>query len=228
MAVVSVFIVALVGCAASTPAKNLTLISTSVDASGVVAADGDVILFFDRYLDPTSDFRRGIVLKSGDVELPSSVAYDPVLRAVLLQPGLEFRPRLGYSITLVDARIAGIDGARLGADLSIDFVATLAKGDEKKPSPGWAQVEPILKRSCGCHGGPRPVYPELSPEALIGQPSVRQPGQLLVVPGRPLQSYLVLRILRDYPGVLGLPMPVDDWLADEDAQALVSWVQGLR
>jgi mono/diheme cytochrome c family protein len=80
-----------------------------------------------------------------------------------------------------------------------------------EPSPGGSidfatQVQPIFDRYCSCHLSPSApegavLLPEVAYDALVGNPSRQSPALLLVEPGEPDRSYLVIKIDDNVPNV---------------------------
>lgn len=189
-------------------------------------ADRALRVRFDRYLDPDVSGAVMVGLVSGDVGVGVDVAYDPVDRALVISPQFELRPGIGYVLTVARDGLRGFDGAVLESDLTLHFIAGLAV-DPPVGAPAPVdfddEVAPVLAARCGCHGPEPAAFPPLTPAGLINVESQRQPGRILVRPGRPLRSYLIQRVLVDYPGVRGQPKTLDD----AERRLLIDWVSGL-
>lgn len=209
---------------------SLEVVGSSPRAGGTLPADRPIRIFFDGYLTPGTDWSRLARLTSADLEVSARVTYDPVARALVVVPQLDLRPGLAYTVTVAGEGLRSVDGREVEEEeFQVGFVAG-------PPSPGRpsrrevdfaTEIAPVFAERCGCHGPEPDVYPPLTPEALIDQPSQRQPERTLVVPGDALRSYLVQRLLDEYPGVHGLPMPPDAPLREAELRRVVSWVEGL-
>lgn len=203
--------------------ESLVVVSTIPDQGETVSADRVLRIVFDRYLDVASITPTSIALRSGEAAASIVVGYDPVDRALLVQPTTPMRPGLAYALVIDPGAVAGLDGAGLAAPFTLDLRAGPAAGANDPPGVDYARdVAPIVEARCGCHG-PDGVFPTLTPAGLIGVESARAPGRVLVVPGRPMQSRLIERILPDYPGVRGM----DKVLTDAERRVFVRWVEGL-
>ena len=90
-------------------------------------------------------------------------------------------------------------------------------------------VAAVWAGRCGCHGEASEgrVPPALTEAALANQPSARFPGLALVQPGQPLRSALVRKLLHDYPGLRGEPMPPSGPLDDDALRRVIGWIEGL-
>jgi hypothetical protein len=88
--------------------------------------------------------------------------------------------------------------------------------------------------SASCHGGaPPPASPQLDEAgafaATVGIPSLQLPSMMLVEPGDPERSYLVLKLRGTHgaAGGGGGRMPLADAPLDDADEAIVeSWIQG--
>ncbi len=205
------------------------MVSTQPEAGAVHPADAPLRVVFDHYLEPNLGLDASATLGSGAATFAARITYDPVARALLVVPLVTLRADLGYTLTVHADAIRGYAGETLAADVTLGFRAGRAAAPRTAlpPVDFDRELRPVLEAKCDCHGPEPAVYPPLDPESLVGQPSQRQPDRTLVQPGRALHSYLVQRVLPDYPGVRGLPMPLDAPLSDDELRALVSWVERL-
>ena len=226
--------IALAGCAWTLTPENLEVVD-SLPAEGA-AHPGNLPLEvrFDRYLYPvvatTGEPGRGIRLFSGEIELSVRSSYDPVGQALIVAPVEELQGGIGYRLEIAPEAVFGLDGSTLATDFGVSFLAGRPVARPTVPYPDFARdVAPIFAQRCGCHGEAAEgrVAPALTVEGLVGVPSQRLPGLELVTPGAPLRSVLIRKVLPDYPGVPGEPMPPSGPLDDDDLRLLVSWVEGL-
>lgn len=188
-------------------------------------ADLPIRVQVDRYLDPAQDWLRAVELTSGNNRLGAWVGYDPAAPGLVVVPTADLRPGLGYSITLVADRLRALDGGRLSSDYTFSFLtARPTSGPRETPPVRFEEdVLPILRRGCGCHGPELP--PALTYEALVEQPSLLDPDRMMVRPGLPLESTLIIKALPGYPDRVGGQMPPGaEPLDEESLRTLVSWV----
>lgn len=207
----------------------MSVVATEPAAGAVHPADAPLRVVVDRYLDPDVPVVNAATLSSGEATFAARVGYDPVSRALLVVPPVPLRADLGYTLTVHADALVGYQGETLAEDFAFGFRAGRARAPRTAlpPADFDRDVRPVLEAKCDCHGPEPAVYPALTPEALIGARSQRQPDRVLVEPGRALHSYLVQRVLPEYPGVRGLPMPVEAPLDEEALRMLVSWVERL-
>ncbi len=87
--------------------------------------------------------------------------------------------------------------------------------------------------SAACHSGnppasaPLSLDPDLAWASLVGQPAQQLPSMAQVEPGRPDQSYLLLKMrgIAGSAGGVATPMPVGDQpVSDGDLAAIEAWI----
>ena len=222
---------ALCGCGEEVPSNAPQVVRTAPLSGDSWAADRLLRITFDRYLDASSINPAIIRLQSGGVSFAVVAGYDPVDRALVVRPLLPLRPGLGYSLTVEAGAVAAVGGGALEEAVGVEWRAGPAVGGESAADGLEAaavdfdrDVAPIFAGRCGCHGPEAGVFPALEPGSLVGEPSARVAGAVLVAAGAPLQSELVRRILPDYPGVRGM----EKVLSDAERRVIVRWVAGLR
>jgi mono/diheme cytochrome c family protein len=94
-----------------------------------------------------------------------------------------------------------------------------------------ADVQKVFKKHCvRCHTGAAPPRVLLlireKAGAVVGAPSAGKPGLLLVEPGKPETSYLLMKVRGD-EGIQGKRMPPGGALSDDELKVLEAWVAGL-
>jgi mono/diheme cytochrome c family protein len=94
-----------------------------------------------------------------------------------------------------------------------------------------ADVQAVFKKHCvRCHTGAAPPRGLLlireKAGAVVGAPSAERPDLLLVAPGKPEASYLLMKVRGD-EGIQGKRMPIGEILSDEELKVLEAWVAGL-
>lgn len=222
-------IVALLACAPDGEIGTLSVLTTE-PASGAVHPNGAALrVRFDHYLDPDEPLGDAATVASAERSVAARVSYDPVDRALLVLPDRPLRVGVAYTITVHADVVRGFAGETLATDVTVGFVSgsPVAPRDPLPPVDFATEIAPVLEARCDCHGPEPAVFPPLDPESMSGVESQRQPDRVLVLPGRALDSYLVQRILVDYPGVRGLPMPLESPLTETEQRLVVSWVERL-
>lgn len=212
------------GCGEEMPSSAPRVVSTAPGSGDSWAADRSLRIVFDRYLDASSINPAGIRLQSGAVNVSFVAGHDPVERALVVQPVVPLRPGLGYTLTVDAGAVASLGGDALEEAVVVALRAGPVEGVRVAAPVEFARdVAPVFAARCGCHGPAPAVFPALWPAALVGEPSARRPGAWLVVPGAPLESELVRRILPDYPGTRGM----EKVLTDAERRLIVRWVAEL-
>lgn len=208
---------------------RLTVVSTVPGPGGRHPAGAPLSVRFDRYLDPEVDWTPAVALRSGALDIAADVAYDPAGPDLVVTPQLALRPGVGYRLALDADGLQALGGAALEDDLELAFVAVSGPGRAPvAPVDFETEVRPLLERRCDCHGLEPRAYPPLEPDALVTLPSKLFPQLALVEAGSPLRSFLVLKILPDYPGLPGTSMPPGSPLTPDERRLLVAWVRSLR
>lgn len=217
------------GCVAGNDAEgNLAVASQAPDDGETWPANAPLEIRFDRYLATVPVSSPGVRLVSADADVPVGLLYDPVYRAVLIQPAFELTPGVGYQLTMDAGALRALDGTMLDAPLEIGFLAVPGGARPARPVVDFeADVRPIFERRCSCHGPPPATWPELTPEGLVDVSSRRNPALSLVAPGAPLRSQLVRKVLPAYPGVAGEGMPPEGPLPAAALHTILDWVRDL-
>lgn len=140
--------------------------ATSWDATRTSPIDADLVVAFDRLLNPYTVTRQAIALRDAFGQAPPSpvVTYDPITRTVTLTSpngsGPWLLPNQPYKLILgvpKDAADVGglraIDGATLERPVVLEFLTTPAAGAPKKPPVSYREdVAPKLGAACAsCH-----------------------------------------------------------------------------
>lgn len=212
-----------VSCGTQETAPALEVVATAPVDDSTWPADLPIEVRFDRYLDPTAINESDVVVTSGEVGVTVDLGYDPVSKALIIEPAGNLRVGVAYVVRVRAGEVRGIDGSLLAEDWVLHFTAGSLRNPEPPAPVSFADLEPVFAERCGCHGPAPSAFPALTPADLIDQPAARQPGRTLVVPGRPMSSYLVQRVLEAYPGVVG----GEKALSDAERRQIVHWVEGL-
>lgn len=197
---------------------------------------------------------NGVWLASGGTRPAVSVEYDPLDRALHLQPLYPLLSQTAYSV-----QVEGLEDLE-GRRQPKPYVVAFATGDDAErgaglPVASWQDIEPLLLERCavdGCHGGSDPaagldlgspggvedtaigVVSRRSRAGTLGPEVPRGVGTLAGLPlvdrvagrGRVGSSYLLYKVLGD-PHVLGQAMPPQGPSLDPSEVALVrDWIRG--
>ncbi len=212
------------GCTPDIDEATLSIVTTSPEQGAVHPADRPLRIRFEEYLYPATRWGNTAVVESGAMGHPVTVSYDPVDQSLVVLPSISFRPGLAYTLTLPEETVIGAMGALLESSFTLDFIAGPPRSLPNPQPPNFDDdVVPIFAARCSCHGPIGETPPTLVPQSLISEPSRRQPNWPLVNPGRPMSSYLVLRMLPDYPGITG---PAKS-LEDDEVRLIIDWIRHL-
>ena len=186
-------------------------------------ADEPLVVEVDRWLEPSSVSAAAVTLTSGELTAGVRIQYDPVGPSLMVRPDRALRPGLGYVLTVDGSAFEALGGGPGHEVRAVSFEASFPSGWQAPPAPSDEEMADLFAGRCGCHGAEQMVFPTLDRAGLVGVESRRQPGRSLVVPGRPMDSHLVLKVLADYPGVRGMQKT----LSDDERRQIVRWVRNL-
>ncbi|MEE2788600.1 MAG: Ig-like domain-containing protein [Myxococcota bacterium] len=214
-------------CAPGAEPMEMFVVDTQPAAEGTLPIGQAIHIQFDQYLDERTTNASAVQLNTGDIQLSTKVGYDPVAKRLIVQPKFSLRPKIGYRIQIDHERLRGRLGERLSAPFEFSFLSAdgaRPEAVESSPRPTWLDVQQIFANRCGCHGPDENTYPPLLNRDMLSRPSVRQPEFAYVKPGAPLASYIVLRLLPNYPGVSG-PTKM---ASPEEVRLIIDWISNLR
>lgn len=159
---------------------------------------------FNQYLAPDSFNSFGAArLQSGGLTSFGRVDYRMTRKTLLFRTNSSIEPDLTYQLSWNTSDIESVVGSPLhpGATLpSYEARADLeATPPLTRPSVSWSEVDELFEAHCNdCHGEPSWDLPELTRDGLVGRRS-EQIDAMLVEPFYPARSYLMHKILPDYP-----------------------------
>lgn len=195
-------------------------------ASGPFPADAGSTLTIDETTSPSTVLFTGCEPGTGRVHGARRVTRVVATFPSCLGLGRSTRARLRATIPFPSC-----DSARVKL--------IFPKGESSHPStppptPGGyaAAVLPVLKAACAaaaCHGGSAPqeglnLSERTSYTSIVGKPSREEPRLLLVTPGDPANSYLLLKV-QGAPGIVGARMPLTGRLLSPDQiEAIRDWI----
>lgn len=219
---------ALGGCAPDAEIDPIQVASTAPEEEGVVAANLPIRIVFSDHIAPGIGFGGRVALRIDTLDVAFTAGYDVVDRALVVVPAADLRVGQVHTLTLTAEGIESADGRPLDQDLILTFLpGSPTAAPRAQPAVDFERdLVPLFAGRCGCHVIGQ-ALPPLTPAALVGQPSVRDPARTLVRPGDPRRSLLVQKILRDYPGLPGAPMPPEAPLSAAEQRLIVGWVEGL-
>jgi len=211
------------GCGPDADIVIPSIVETRPPPGGQWPADEPLEVHFDGWLDPQTVDDRVAELTSGELSATVTVEYDPVAPGLVVRPLFGLRPGLGYVLTVDGEAVSALGGEPGAGVTTVGFRAGPPSGWLPPPVPSDAEMQALFAERCGCHGPDQAVFPTLDRAGLVGVTSRRQPDRALVVPGRPMRSLLVLKVLDAYPGVRGMQKA----LTDAERRQIVRWVRGL-
>lgn len=192
-----------------------------------------IAITFNAYLDPTTFNSYATArLVSRDLAYPGRIDYRITRRQILFRPNSNLEPDLRYELIWTADNIESVTGSPLHPLAGLPEFET---DDElptspplERPEVSWQEVEALFDAHCNdCHSDPDWQLPELTPESLVGRRS-QQVDSLLVEPFHPARSYLMHKILPDYP-VRRFTVQPPPWsdrspLSTDDIERIEHWI----
>lgn len=208
--------------------------STSIaDGAQDVPLNQPISVVFTHYLDPDSfQYFNALRLRSGGIGASGFTRYRMIERSLTFYPTSNLRPELIYTLSLDEETVRALNGEALALPLELSF-QTAADGTVEQERrvevrSFAADVAPILGAHCSCHAESEALV-GLEYDALVAQPSRAFSDRLLVRPFDAPASYLLHKILPDYPDRRWSVMPppysderllepaelgiIEDWIA---------------
>jgi hypothetical protein len=176
-----------------------------------VALNQPITVTFNQYLDTdTFAYHNAFSLNSGGIWANGYARYRMTDRSLTFFPIRDMRPELIYTLSVNADTVTALGGVPLTSPFSLHF-QTAASGtiDQHRLQSALSfvsDIEPIVTRSCDCHALDDSLVP-ISRDALCGVEAEGYQGRLLVVPFDPPHSYLMHKLLWDYPDRLLSGMP---------------------
>ncbi len=163
-----------------------------------------IAITFNTYVNPSTFTSYAAArLTSRDIRNSGRVDYRMTRKQVLFRPNASLEPDLSYVLEWRANDVESVTGSPLHPFALLPRYTT---NDELEMSPPldrpnvqWEEVEELFDRHCNdCHGDSSWQLPELTRDGLVGTRS-QQVESMLVEPFHPARSYLMHKILPDYP-----------------------------
>jgi len=211
------------------------LVALAVDPpldQGPVARNPRIALTFNTYLDPTPlTYYNGLSLRSGGIRAGGTTDYQLVDKALVWRTTRWMRPDLYYTLGLDKTVLFSVTGQPYEGVEQLQYLAGDFTVEEPpaEPAPVWDDVAPLFAPCGTCHDDPEWRLPPITWDGLVNQPSAQQ-DKLLVRPFDAPSSYLLHKLLDDYPDREGTAQP-PAWaganpLPVEDLRRIEAWIRG--
>ena len=210
----------------------LRVVATTPDG-GEVGVRPTIRVTFDAYLDHFEllDY-AALEIRSGGLRTQGRVTYEMTTRSLVFTPITRLEPGLTYRLFPSPDYLVSVTGAPLQIEDLPAFQITeegSSGADRARPDADWAAVDALLQAKCrSCHSDPGWDLNPLTRESLVSVRS-EQVDQFVVVPFSPAASYLMHKILPDYPlrRFTVQPPPWSDAAPLEPAEILLveTWIE---
>lgn len=187
---------------------------------------------FDTFIedDELIDF-SAVSLQSAGLRVTGRVTWEMTTRTLVFRPLRDLVPGLQYTLSLAPDYLESVTGAPFRSSDLPKFEAVEGGGSAADPEidSSWDAVDTIFERKCrSCHADPQWQLNPLTRASMIGQPSA-QTDQLVVLPFDPADSYLMHKILPDYPirrfTVQPPPWSHAEPLTDVERRLVEAWIR---
>ena len=172
-----------------------------------------IIIHFDQYLDPEPlRYWNMVRVRSNGVYAGGASYYDMVDKRIRFELYSQLKPDFRYSYELQVDSLSSITGALLEAEVPEPIIFQTGTGvvinEDKEPNPTYSEdIQIILSEYCSCHGSDQWKMEEFTRQTLTESFSEQIPELRLVQPFDAPKSYMMHKILWDYPVRGGQPMP---------------------
>lgn len=206
------------------------------DGTGVWAVNQPITVQFNKYLDPDSfEYFNALTVSSGGVSGRGFSRYRLSDRTLTFFPTINLLPGLVYTVSVNPDTVRSLGGESLALPFSVSFMTTASgetveqAGREVAPRSFEADVAPLLAGHCvECHDGEDGPLIPLTYEQLFADSRQTDPPRPLVLPFYPAESYLMHKVLPDYPDRrdTGMPPPWSDVppLSLDEIGAIEDWI----
>jgi len=190
--------------------------SNPVHDAETVPRDTTVWMTFDQHLNVSgARFFDALQMRSGEIREGIRIHYEMVDKRLVGRLINPLEPRLRYTLSADTERLRSVSGAVLETPTEVTFITgDQVEGRETEAAlPGWREdIVPMLARGCSCHGpdeGPRLGFdiPIFTYNNLLNAVSTPDDTLRLVEPFVPTRSYIMHKVLEDYPIRQGDVMP---------------------
>ncbi len=224
-------------CASKEPADGLDRSLYVVDVAprpddGLLPVNPRIDIVFNRYLDTEElTYFNAISLESGGVRAWDRAVYRLTGKRATLIVRSELQGSLYYDMSFNPEVLRSVEGYPFVGPDSIRFEVGDGLAEYPAPQvPEWSDVAPLFAACDECHGDEEWSLPRVDREGMVGVWSQQAPSLLLVRPGDASQSYLMHKILPDYPLRDGTVQP-PPWaglsaLSEGELDLVERWIQG--
>lgn len=166
----------------------------------------EIFIYFDQYLNPRTFRSFGLVqLSSGGWRRSGQVEYYMTRKAIGFRPNNNYEPEFRYQLVFIGGEeLRSATGSPLWPQTVLGELKTgeslqQSRLVSRRPSVPWSEVEEIFEAHCQvCHGDESWRLPDLLATDLTEVRSQQVDG-FLIEPFAPGRSYLMAKILPDYP-----------------------------
>lgn len=204
---------------------------------GSIPAVPEVVVTLSEYIEPSALIDFDVIsLTSGGIRAAGSTRWDASTRTLHWRPYGALIDGLDYTLHINANRLTSVVGSPLFPPSRTKWRVDHRLENPPVPPTAevrWADVEPILAQFCwSCHQDPNWQLNPLTRTSMISKKS-DQVDRFIVMPFSAARSYLLHKVLPDYPMIMWETQP-PSWshvppLSQEDVARIELWIlQGAR
>ncbi len=185
--------------------------TSASDGPTDVALQPTISITFNDYLQDDSFRSHSLAaMASGGVKAYGHADYVMTDKTIVWHPWSALEPGLVYDFTILDKLTSATGAPYLAPVTPPQFKASRdveASAPVALPDATWSQIEPIFEQRCtSCHRDKQWKLNPLTYDSLVGEKSA-ETDLYLVRPGDAPDSYLMRKLLWDYPDIEFTPQP---------------------
>lgn len=207
--------------------------ATSLEDQAVdVPLNQPITLWLSTYLDPDSfEYFNALLMESGGIRGRGFTRYQLWDRSLTIFPTANLLPNLTYTLTVNPDTVRAINGEELAIPFELTFrTASTETVDQDRNLSRLSYAEhvaPIIEAHCSCHTASDAQIP-LDYDRLLSLSSQSMAARPFVRPYSPTSSYLMEKILPDYPDrkwtIMPPPQSAEEPLEPTEIQVIEQWI----
>lgn len=172
-------------------------------SSDTISARPVVRIQFETWIDDDTlvDFST-VSLSSAGITARGRARWEMTTRTLVFEPSGELVDGLRYTPRLDGGQLQSVTGAPFRSTELQGWLVDVSNEPPEmpaQPATTWADIDALFQRKCrSCHADPQWNLNPLTHESLVGKRS-EQDDRILVLPFDPGDSYLMHKILPEYP-----------------------------
>lgn len=184
------------------PEPMLFPVAVSPAGDEPVAVNQTFSITFNTYVDEAPlTYYNVAALSSGGVRAFGPTRWSMVDKSLILQTSRDMEPELLWQLDLNPEVLFSVTGQPYAGPTTVTFYVGEDREvrTEETSVPTWSDVEPILGPCNDCHAAPQWQLTPITPAGMVGVASAQVEHRQIVEAYEPSRSYLMFKLLADYP-----------------------------